>query len=145
MNGTGRFTGTLRSDKFLQITGAGTTLNQANGIGLQHTDDFANVGNDSTTRYLNHYGMGLHKPIGASVPGANGAYMSGFFGLDFFTSGTSRLHINQNGNVGIGTTSPTSKLQVNGLPSHASNAAAITAGLTTGAFYHTSGTLKVVI
>ena len=58
---------------------------------------------------------------------------------------TERMRLDGLGNLGIGTTDPTSKLQVTGLPSHSSNAAAITAGLTTGAFYHTSGTLKVVI
>lgn len=228
------------TDKFIQLSVAGSTINEANGIGLSYTDDFANVGNDSNTRYLNHYGMGIHKPIGASFSGGNGTYMSGFFGVDLFTGGQNRLHIEQGGdigigtttpdsklhiyannadaptvvtiengdtsvvagqdlskiefltsdvstpgagvaasirtvcqnsgnifdlafntqhgstrtekmrldglgNLGIGTTDPTSKLQVIGLPSHSSNAAAITAGLTVGAFYHTSGTLKVVI
>jgi hypothetical protein len=37
--------------------------------------------------------------------------------------------------VGIGTTNPTSKLQVVGLPNYANNAAAIAGGLTVGAFY----------
>jgi len=47
--------------------------------------------------------------------------------------------------IGIGTVSPTSKLQVVGLPIHANNAAAITAGLTVGAFYHNGdGILRVV-
>jgi hypothetical protein len=49
------------------------------------------------------------------------------------------------GNVGIGTTAPTSKLQVVDLPVYATNAAAVTAGLTAGAFYRTSvGVLMVV-
>lgn len=40
--------------------------------------------------------------------------------------------------VGIGTKNPTSKLQVVGIPAYADDAAAGTAGLTTGAFYQTS-------
>jgi len=43
------------------------------------------------------------------------------------------------GNLGIGTTTPTSKLQVVGLTVYASNATAITGGLTVGAFYRTGG------
>jgi hypothetical protein len=44
-----------------------------------------------------------------------------------------------NGNVGLGTTSPTSKLQVVGLSVFANNAAAVAGGLTAGAFYRTGG------
>ena len=54
------------------------------------------------------------------------------------------MRITSGGNVGIGTTTPTAKLQVVGLAEHADNAAAITAGLTTGAFYRTGDLLKVV-
>jgi len=51
----------------------------------------------------------------------------------------------KNGNVGIGTASATSKLQVVGLPVYADNAAALAGGLTAGAFYRTStGVLMVV-
>ena len=112
VSGTGRFTDILTSDKLLQIPIAGTTINEGKGVGLSLTDDFPYVGNDSTTRYLNHYGMGIHKPLQASIAGGNGAYLSGYFGVDIFTAGISRIHVNQNGNVGIGTTSPSTVLEV---------------------------------
>ncbi len=48
-------------------------------------------------------------------------------------------------NVGIGTVSPTSRLHVDGLPIHANNAAALSANLTAGAFYHNGdGIVRVV-
>jgi hypothetical protein len=56
-----------------------------------------------------------------------------------------RMRINSGGNVGIGTTAPTSRLHVTGLPEYATNTTAIAGGLTVGAFYHTAGVLKVVI
>jgi len=50
-----------------------------------------------------------------------------------------------NGNVGIGTNDPKSKLQVVGLPVFADNSSAIAGGLTVGAFYRTAvGVLMVV-
>jgi len=60
--------------------------------------------------------------------------------------GTSIAFFNgTNGNVGIGTESPTSKLQVVGLPTYADNTAATVGGLTEGAFYRTVlGVLMVV-
>ena len=44
------------------------------------------------------------------------------------------------GNVGIGTTDPKAKLHVVGLVDYANNAAAVSAGLTAGAFYTETGT-----
>jgi hypothetical protein len=48
-----------------------------------------------------------------------------------------RVTVDANGNVGIGTVSPTSRLQVSNLPVYANNAAAMAGGLTAGAFYRT--------
>ena len=68
--------------------------------------------------------------------------------LKFQTEGAStiatRMTITQDGEVGIGTSSPTATLQVVGLVEYADNAAALLAGLTAGAFYRTGDLLKVV-
>jgi hypothetical protein len=64
--------------------------------------------------------------------------------FEFQIGGTEKMRIDSSGNVGIGTTAPTAKLTVVGLAEHADNAAAISAGLTTGAFYRTGDLLKVV-
>lgn len=64
---------------------------------------------------------------------------------DCYGSGSVRMLIGATGNVGIGTLTPTSKLHVVGLPTYASNAAAITGGLTAGAFYTDgAGNVKIV-
>ena len=60
------------------------------------------------------------------------------------TSPVDKMILDTNGNLGIGATTPTSKLQVVGLPVYADNTAALAGGLTAGAFYRTStGVLMV--
>jgi hypothetical protein len=54
------------------------------------------------------------------------------------------MHVTAQGNVGINTDTPTSKLHVVGLPVYANNAAAVAGGLTAGAFYRTGGDLDIV-
>ena len=49
-----------------------------------------------------------------------------------------KMVIHNNGNVGIGTATPGSKLAAVGLPIYANNAAAITGGLAAGDFYRTN-------
>ena len=51
-----------------------------------------------------------------------------------------RVRLNRKGFMGIGTATPTSRLQVVQLPKYSSDVDAGTAGLTEGAFYQTSGT-----
>ena len=60
------------------------------------------------------------------------------FGFDNGTSLLERMRVMQSGNVGIGTAAPTSPLQVVGLVTYASDAAAGTGGLTAGALYKDS-------
>lgn len=94
----------------IRFKAASSVDNNSPGIVLASNEDFLYDG-----QYINHYGFGFHKYKDNSsfARGAN-SYVSGFFGLDFFTSGSNRLRINHNGNVGIGTVNPTEKLTVNG-------------------------------
>jgi hypothetical protein len=56
---------------------------------------------------------GLKWAVPASTVNITGHY-SAYGGLSFYTAATSRLHITQNGNTGIGNTNPNAKLQVTG-------------------------------
>jgi hypothetical protein len=61
------------------------------------------------------------------------------------TASAVRLLISSAGFVGLGgITAPTSPLQIGGVPSYASNAAAISGGLTTGATYRNGDNLCIV-
>lgn len=64
--------------------------------------------------------------------------------IEFQMSNQPKMTLDTTGFVGIGTTAPTSPLQVVALPVYANNAEAIGDGLTAGAFYRTStGVLMV--
>lgn len=54
------------------------------------------------------------------------------------------LRINDAGYVGIGTSTPTSKLHVVGIPVYANNSAALAGGLTAGGFYRTGANPDLV-
>ena len=62
---------------------------------------------------LAHYSLGWYSDSwNQSSPTT--LWMSSYGGIKFFTSGAMSMAINKNGNVGIGTTNPQSKLAVNG-------------------------------
>ena len=129
---------------------------------LKETDetyDFIGIGGASNYQGNAHIIFGGYRnSVGEVIPSGNYAAMINqdmwrlmFIVTDDLTQGTPidineeiKMEIKANGNVGIGTSEPTSKFQVIGLPEYADNAAAIAGGLTIGAFYRTGDLLKVV-
>ena len=97
VNGDLTVTDNILGADFIQLKPAGTVENDCNSIGYDSTSDFSYLDNDGDTVYLNHYGIGINRPTGSSAPTGMGLYMAGYFGLNFFTSGTNRLSIAQSG------------------------------------------------
>ncbi|OJJ17565.1 hypothetical protein BKI52_27265 [marine bacterium AO1-C] len=86
-------------DGLIRIDVANTQDNNSPGLVALSNDDFTHT---ASGKYLNRYGFGFFQ-FGSNPQ--RHAYMSGFFGLHFFTgSNESRMTINQNGQVGIGVT-----------------------------------------
>jgi hypothetical protein len=127
------------------------------GIGIPSPSTKLDVNGDGrfvTSLNIDHsspsgYGtLELSNHTTGSIISANPASSNGStINLQFRINDSEKMRIDHLGNVGVNTTSSTitSKLQVVGLPGYADNAAALSGGLTLGAFYHTAGVLKVVI
>lgn len=69
-------------------------------------DDFGYSG-----QYLNQYAFGFYHYNEGQGPGMN-AYVSGFYGVDLFTGGQSRLRIGSDGRMGAGTAAPNGLLHL---------------------------------
>ncbi|HYG01940.1 MAG TPA: hypothetical protein VD927_05805 [Chryseosolibacter sp.] len=102
--------GSIRSNSQLVITRAGEAEGASPGLLYNPGDDFL-----YDAQYINNYGIGFH-PYDDDADGSAGtnAYISGYYGVDIFTRSQSRLRVNSNGNVGIGTPDPKAKLHVTG-------------------------------
>jgi hypothetical protein len=89
----------------LQVNGDISSSGIDQRIGFNTDDKFTN-----TSGTIAHYGMSISKDPGDIRIVSH----SGFFGLNFYTNGAEKMRILQNGNVGIGISSPNAKLQING-------------------------------
>nr|WP_297165894.1 hypothetical protein [uncultured Dysgonomonas sp.] len=76
-------------------------------IRVQLSDVFVYEG-----RSMGHYALGWMADPWNS--GGNTLWQAGYGGIKFFTAGQYRMGINSAGNVGVGTATPTQKLDVNG-------------------------------
>ena len=124
------------------------------GIGTTAPGEFLDVAGNIT---LNHFSAGatVDRRVGIGTTGGTVTGAIHWAGvqfaesssndqtLHFWTSAdggaaTEKMMIDKSGSVGIGTTAPTSPLQVVTLPTYTSNATAAAGGLTAGAFFKVS-------
>jgi hypothetical protein len=146
VSGTGRFTGTTLFQSQLTVAESfgDSVLEVGNsGMGGNHRINIIPAGSGQDAGYYISGTPRVYTNTGNTSITRINAPSTGI--IQFETNLTERVRINNSGNVGIGTTNPTAKLHVVGLPNYADNATALAGGLTVGAFYHTAGVLKVVI
>ena len=101
------FTGAPADNAFSVLASGGLFLyNGTNGL---HIDSLGN--NDGALDFGLKFGGALSSGEGIASKRTAGGNQ---FGLDFYTASNSRISIDVNGKVGINTTSPTERLEVNG-------------------------------
>lgn len=121
-------------------------LLQLTNLGTPNNGDIAGIGFSAgeSTQYGVKGSIGFTRTATYGI-GALTFYTNNSYTNQSVSSANERMRISADGKIGIGTTNPTSKLQVVGLPTYADNTTATNAGLTAGAFYRTStGVLMVV-
>lgn len=140
--------GTTITGRLLDIGGAGKGSVVGMLGGINNQVNIATSGNNSWGLVLGQSDDTLNTDHHFSTSGINLSTSIVNFNNDamhFGTNNLARMTVSHNGNVGIGTLSPISKLTIVGLPEYANNTAATSGGLSAGDFYRTSdGTLKVV-
>ena len=118
---------------------AGVNLGMSDGSALL-TDNRATIGKYSFLPHINpdvQNALAMSNQVGGVVKSTLKLHQDGSLQFAHGSVATNPSFVVNGGNVGIGTTSPTSKLSVVGLATHLDEAAATTAGLATGDFYVT--------
>ncbi|MCB4797233.1 hypothetical protein [Neotamlana laminarinivorans] len=103
----------LEVNGLIRIPAATNENDNSPGITLNSNDDFL-----YDEEYINQYGLGFHgyQDGTSTYLAPNNTYLSGHFGLDFFTGSKNRMRISKSGEVTIGTVNIQNgfKLAVNG-------------------------------
>ncbi len=142
-------TSTDYSEMYVNTT-ASSSVAFAAFVARSLSSDFSVIAHDDA-RTLNRHGMVLGgwvelraRDLDESGKGLIISSEKNNSNIVFAVAGSESARITASGNVGIGTSTPGSKLAVVGLPEYADNTAA-SAALTAGDFYRTAdGTVKVV-
>ena len=120
----------------LLMENANTGVNGSSALQLASNSSFANIQAHGSGRTISRFGQPLASWVEIVVAGAsNGVIVGTQFDkpLILGTNNADRLHINPTGDIGIGTTTPASKLHVNGGDIRVSGGSFIDDGVTLNA------------